>query len=354
MNNVLLLSHEMSRTGAPVALLNMAKQLKKEGIFLTVLSPQDGAMVQDVVAEDIAVVIDSTIGGNTEWLNWASDFDLIVVNTVVPYHNIEQLKKTQIPVLWWIHDGEMSFQLGANELLPKELTDNIHVYGGGQYACDIVNHYRPAYGARNLLYNVPDIMAEGQKKLSYEIPNPAGRKIVSTIGSVDKRKGQDVFVDAIRLLDKEEREQCLFVFVGRGNDEAVYQKVQDLKNDFPDDVFLVTEVTHSEIVDVYKQSAVVICASRDDPMPVFMTECLMLSVPVICSTNTGTYALLQDGKNGLTFKSEDVEGLRDKIRFAIHNEEELKQIGKCGREVYENNFTDEAFSKALKQVIENL
>lgn len=354
MNSVLLLSHEMSRTGAPIALLNMAKQLKKEGIFLTVLSPQDGAMVQDFVAEDIAVVIDSSIGGNTEWLNWASDFDLIIVNTVVPYHNIEQLKQTGIPVLWWIHDGEMSFQLGANALLPKELTDNIHVYAGGQYACDIVNHYRPAYGARNLLYNVPDLMAEGEKKLLYEIPNPAGRKIVSTIGSVDKRKGQDVLADAIRLLDKEEREKCLFVFIGKGNDEAVYQKVQDLKNDFPNDVLLITEVTHSEIVDVYKQSEVVICASRDDPMPVFMTECLMLSVPVICSTNIGTYALLQDGKNGLTFKSEDVEGLRDKIRFAIHNEDELKQIGKCGREVYENNFTDEAFSKALKQVIENL
>lgn len=352
--NILLLSHEMSRTGAPVALHYMAKQLKEEGSFVTVLSPFDGPMVGEMLEDDIPVIIDETISGNTEWMKWASNFDMIVVCTVVPYHNIEQLMMTDIPVLWWIHDAEMSFQLGANALLPHKLTNNIHVYGGGAYCCEVVQKYRPSYGIRNLLYCVPDYSKSLSEQYSYLIDNPDNKIIISSIASIDKRKGQDIFVKAIEGLTEDEIQKCIFLFVGRNNDSAIYRSVMELKEKYPNNVQMIEEVSRSELMDVYRQSNVVVCTSRDDPMPVIMTESLMLGVPVICSDKAGTYALLEDGKNGFTYRNNNIDELREKISYILDHKEEAVKIGKCGRQVYEDNFTKAAFKQSLHQVIESI
>ena len=352
--SVLLLSHEMSMTGAPVALQYMGRQLKEDGIFVAVLSPMDGPMVGEMIRDEIPVIVDATIGGNTEWIKWASNFDLIVVNTVVPYHNIEQLEETGLPVIWWIHDGEMSFQMGANKVLPLSLHDNIHVYAGGEYACRVVKKYRPAYDVQELLYCVPDYSQNLPADYRFPISNPANKLIISSVGSIDKRKAQDVLVKAIRKMQQDDIEKCLFVFVGKNNDETVYQQIVQLKSDYPNNVHMIPQVSREEIADVYRQSTVVVCTSRDDPMPVFMTESLMLGVPVICSNNTGTYGLLKDGENGLTFKSEDATELKEKLLFSIKHGEQMKSIGQRGRQVYENNFTKKAFRSALYRVIKEI
>jgi glycosyltransferase involved in cell wall biosynthesis len=45
-----------------------------------------------------------------------------------------------------------------------------------------------------------------------------------------------------------------------------------------------------------------ICASRDDPMPVVVTEAMMFSKVCICSENTGSANIIQDGNSGFVYK----------------------------------------------------
>ena len=349
--SILLISHEMSRTGAPVALHYMARQFRNMGMFITVASPKDGPMVEEMLKDNISVIIDGTMEGNTEWLKWGCNFDLIVVNTVVSYHIIMQLKAVDIPVIWWIHDGEMSFRLGANKVLPQTLTDNIHVYGGGEYACRIVKKYRPEYIVNELLYCVPDYSGTLGDHYEYMIDNPEKLLIISVVASIDERKGQDILVEAIRHLKKNEICKCLFLFVGRNNNREIYQKIEKLKEDFPKNVSLISEVSRRQIADVYRQSAAVVCTSRDDPMPVFMTESLMLGIPVICSDHTGTYDLLHDREDGFTFHSGNVVELAERISFVINNRAESIAIGKRGRSIYEKYFTEHAFSEAVNNIV---
>ena len=349
--NVLLLSHEMSRTGAPVALHYMAKQLKEDGIFVTVLSEKNGPMTQEMQSDGITVIIDDTISGNMEWLKWACNYDLIVVCTVVPYHNIEQLMQTNMPVIWWIHDAEMSFQLGANALIPHELTPNIHVFGGGEYCCRVVDKYRPSYHIENLLYCVPDYSDDVSGFMDYKIDNPQNRFVISSIASIDKRKGQDILVESIEMLPKKDVEKSLFLFVGKDNDEEIYSRVRGLKEKYPDNVALIEEVSRRNLADVYRQSGVVVCTSRDDPMPVIMTESLMLGIPILCSDKTGTYSLIEDGVTGYKYFSENREELRDKLSYMINNPDTVRQVGKSGRKVYEEHFTKDAFKDNLYRII---
>ena len=354
LKNVLLISHELSMTGAPIALHYLARQLKKDGIFTVILSPKDGPLKNEIIDDDFIVIVDDSITGSTEWLKWAKGFDLIVVNTVVIFHLINQLSDMDMPVLWWVHDGEMSFELGANELLPQKIGSNVLALGGGGYAKKILDKYRPEYQAGELIYCVPDFAETLDDSLSIVIDRKGKEFLFSSIGSIDARKGQDILVKAIRCLPVEYIEKCQFLFVGRAGDEKIYQEVKKLQQDFPENISMITEVSRKEIRDIYRQSDVVICTSRDDPMPVFMTESLMLSRPVICSEYTGTYSLITANENGLVYHNNSVEELKMLLRFVVDNPEKTADIGRNGRKVYEEHFTEDAFRNNLYEVIKKI
>lgn len=351
LRNVLLISHELSMTGAPVALQYMGRQLKEDGAFVVVLSPKDGPLREEFIKDGLTVIIDESITGSKEWIKWGGGFDLVVVNTDVIYHVINQLSGLDLPVVWWTHDGEMSFELGANELLPQTIGKNIHVFGGGEYAKRILDKYRPQYHAKELLYCVPDFKDMLSETYKIMIDKKGKDYLFSTVGSIDQRKGQDILAEAIRGLPYSYLERCLFLFVGREGDEDVYNKVKLLKGDFPEDIEMITEVSRDEIRDIYRQSTAVICTSRDDPMPVFMTESLMLSVPIICSEYTGTFGLITDRENGMIYYKNSVEELTKLLQYAIDNPKRIEEIGINGRAVYENNFTEPAFRDNFYHVI---
>lgn len=79
-------------------------------------------------------------------------------------------------------------------------------------------------------------------------------------------------------------------------------------------------------------------ASRDDPMPIVMTEGLMQSKVCLCSSVIGHAQLLEDGTEGSIFASESAQQLADKMAWIIANRDELTAVGAAGRAVYERHF----------------
>ena len=54
---VLLLSHEMNLTGAPIALLTLARTMQGIGYAPVVISPRDGPLSEEYVRHGISVVV---------------------------------------------------------------------------------------------------------------------------------------------------------------------------------------------------------------------------------------------------------------------------------------------------------
>lgn len=347
--SILLVTHELSMTGAPIALLYLARILQKDNIFVTVLSPEDGILRESFEYEGFTVIIDSSITGSTGWLKWAKGFDLIVVNTVVIFHLINQLSGSDIPVIWWIHDGELSFQMGAAKVLPLEVGSNVNIVCPGQYTINIVKKYRENYSVDNLIYCVPDFA--GEEFAEYDLNIEKDKIIFLNVGSIDKRKGQDVLVNTIRRLPQQYFDKCCFVFAGKVGDQDIYNEIVNLKDEYPEQVKILGQVTQDEIKNIYMQVDAVVCTSRDDPMPVFLTEAMIFSKPVICSCNTGTYSLIVNKENGFCFENQ--EQLLDSIEYIIEcGEQERRRIGKEGRLIYEKYFTEAVFRKTFYQIIE--
>ena len=207
---------------------------------------------------------------------------------------------------------------------------------------------------KNFLYCVPDSLCTFSSDCRFQIPNPQNRIVISNIGSIDIRKAQDVLIKAIRKLSHEDIKKCLFVFVGKNNDNSIYQQIEQLKKDYPDSVCIIPQVPRKKMADIYRQSTAVVCTSRDDPMPVFITESFMFGIPVICSSNTGTYDLITDGENGFTFKSENIDDLKEKLLFIINNREYVRNVGQRGQKLYEKFFTPKAFREELYKIIQEI
>ncbi len=351
---VLLVSHELSLTGAPIALLYAAKAIREAGNYTVVVSPYDGKLREELVSDGIDVIINSSVNGSDFWVKWAINFDLIIVSTLVQYNNINHLKDKKVPVLWWVHESGESYRLGADELLPAEIGKNIHVYCGGGYARAMLKEYRPAYPAEELLYCVPDYADQAGLDFKYILDNIDGKVVFSTIGTIEKRKGQDIFAKAIMALPKNYIDKCRFFIVGRKINDIIYRDLLQLKEAYPEQVTLINEVSRDEIRDLYNQCDAIVCSSIDDPMPVFMTECLMLSKIAICSENTGTASLLQDGVDGFIYRNNDYKELMNKMIYVIDHVNELDNLKAEGRRTYERHFTKEAFDRNISSIINKL
>ena len=98
---------------------------------------------------------------------------------------------------------------------------------------------------------------------------------------------------------------------------------------------------------IYSKIDIVVCPSREDPLPIVMTEAMMYRKPCIASDSTGTADYIKDGINGFVCKTEDSEDLCEKMRYFIHHQEKIEIMGKEARKVYEEYFTMDKFADRL-------
>ncbi|WP_312833470.1 glycosyltransferase [Sedimentibacter saalensis] len=354
LRKVLLISHELTLTGAPIALHYAATSLLDNGDYPIIISPYDGSLRQTILDDGIPVIIDKNIFYDSVWLQYAKNFDLVIACTLASYKAIEYLQKTDIPTLWWAHEARESYENGnLKNTIPENVEDNIHVYCGGEYARRMLLSYRPKYTSELLLYAVPDFSKE-DGNINYEVSGIDNKIVFSIIGTIMKRKGQDILAKAILAMPTKLVKKCKFIFVGKMFDAEVYIKVKELKKKYPDEVLLIDEVPRNVLMEIYKVCDSVICASRDDPMPIFMTEAMMLSKICICSENTGTASLIQDGINGFVYSNDDYNQLMEKIIYVVNNINNLENMKKKSRETYENNFTMNSFTQRLISTIDSI
>ena len=131
-----------------------------------------------------------------------------------------------------------------------------------------------------LIYGLPDYAAE--KFSHYDLSYAGGRPLFATVGSFENRKGQDIFCKAIRLLPPETMKKASFLFVGKAAEAEMMDAVRSLTADCPDNVFYVKRLTRDEIKSLMAQCTCLVCASRDDPMPTFVTEGSSSASPPSC------------------------------------------------------------------------
>lgn len=347
--NVLLVTHELTRTGAPVAIYYFAKTLKENGDNVFVLSPSDGALRSDYMEAGIPQIV--LAEAFTKWMvkEWISFLDAVIVCTTAAIGIINLLSGTSVPVLWWIHEANTSYHKGVIDQLPVYLPHNVKVYCGGERARASLRLRRPEYAAKSLLYAVPDTM-NAFTSAAYPLQK---KYTILSIGVQEFRKGQDILAEAYNLLDEEEKKKSRLVFVGRRYYEPIWEKVKQLVKDYPDNVHYISELTMEDLRRLEIQSDCLVCSSRDDPMPIVIPEMMMKSKTIITSEYAGQATYLKENECGYVYENNDPKQLANLLSYVINHSEEQTEMRKKARTLYEKVFSEKVFSNNAKQALQD-
>ena len=173
-----------------------------------------------------------------------------------------------------------------------------------------------------------------------------------TIGYIEWRKGQDILVEAIEQLPSDVAELSEFVIVGQ-NTSAMAKKIFERISSLPN-VSMLGTVSRDEVHKLLGEADMMICPSREDPMPTVCAEAMMHKTPCLVSDAIGTAVYIKDGYDGVLFESENVGKLKEKIIWAVNNRGKLKEMGSLSYEIYKNTFSEEAFEQKLLMYVEEM
>ena len=345
--DILFVTHELSRTGAPSVLKDMVKILLDEGNFPVVLSPVDGSLRQEFLDMGVTVIIDeSFIHGHWMFERFARNFDLVVINTLICAKAVELLKNSLPPILWWIHEGEYALK-HCQHILPCKLGKKVKIYTVSDYATDILKNAGIKYKCDKFTWGVPNI--ENRPP----IHNGDDKVVFVIVGSLEKRKGQDIVIQAIEKLDAKYISRAEFIFAGNSLDKKMYELILESAEKFQYVSYLGI-LTREEIFKLYGKATCVIIASRDEPLSVVAIEAMVFSKTVICSDRTGITQYITNGHDGLVFPSEDAEELAQKIKFIIDHPEIVLRMGQSARKIYEKNFTMTHYRENVNRIMKTM
>lgn len=340
---VLLITHDFSLTGAPMVLYYAAKILKKSGYGVFVYSKRDGMLKYDYLNNKISVsIFDDYNFTESAIQKYFSGYQIILANTVTLFHLVRSLEKVNTPVLWWLHEEDNVYAEYGIERIPQY--GLLHVYGVSNRAESSYIKYSGSAEIGRLVYGLPNkaCKLQGNEKKS------RAKIVFAIVGCVSERKGHDIFISAIKKNWSAWKDRAEFWMIGSIS-ERQKGEMRDLN-----EVRVFGSIDHEELLKLYSEMDVVVCPSRNDPMPVVLAEGMMNRKVCIASDMTGTAEKIEQYKNGLICRAGDVDSLSDQIEWVLCNTEKLETMGEAAYKVYLKEFSYEQFEKNMLKIMDQI
>ena len=353
--SILLFNHELTLTGAPRALMNMALSMQKQGYYPVIISWKDGPMAEEIKDAGIDAVLDVYLYSKLKnedalYKEFLSLFDIIIFNTVVSLRFWDYMPQVHAKKMVWSHEGSMGYDTYGNVLNLRDVFNELDkVYSVGKYSQSFATPYlENKEKSEMLLYGIEDMdihkyksdKSENTDKVKFILP-----------GAVCERKGHDILLNALDIIPQRIKAEMLLYLAGPASDKKIDDKLTERAKKETYIKYL-GSVPHEELMKLYADIDVVLCPSRDDPMPIVCTEAFIFEKAVIVSENTGTAGFIENKQNGFLIPSEDAKALAEAIIYAVEHKGELPVIGKRARKIYEDYFTIEKFDESVKIVAE--
>ena len=363
MKKILVITHQLTHTGAPIVLLDMMQAMKEAGYELKVLSFSEGDLQEEVEKMQVPYTIDGDIIHHPEaFLSEAEAFDAVIVNTLVCFPVIHLLNTIEKPVLWWIHEGKQFFDY-YQKVLPDfaNLKPHIHIFSVSVYVQEIFkqNYHLDTpilhFGVRDMENSDKNSDPESKIQTEWETMDPHHQKVrFLTVGKYSYVKAQDILAETIKKLPADIQKKAVFLFCGDEceKDDAVFGPVQAL-SEKEDNVKIMPQQSHETVLQLMKHMDYLIVPSRVDPMPTVAVEAMMEQKPVIISDVCGVARDIEDGTDSYLFRSENEADLKKTILKSITNTEKT-EMGIRARKRYEEEYSLAVFYPRVKHILANM
>ena len=372
MKKILLITHQTSKTGAPLSILLILKEIlsKKKTLKLDVLalSCQEG-LKKDFMnlacnfyypekyigyKKTLYELILSIIGklNYTSELNiiehqiQKNNYDLIYANTIVSLPMAVKLKnKLKCKLICHIHELEYAIE----ECLPE--FENYIPFVDKYIAPSVLNKkllVEKFKINKDKIKVIRETSLVPPENFTFDINENVFN--VYMCGTANWRKGEDLF---IQLANKTISIDTTinFYWIGNQSKEIEHRTISELKKiKSCNNIHFIGE--QENIYDTLKKMDCFVLTSREDPFPLAAIEAGMVGLPIICfNKGNGISEVLLD--QDLVIDYLNIEKMSDKIIELKKNKEKIKEISKNNLNIFQT-FNPEQISNLVLQEIEEL
>ena len=351
---LLLFFHETAWSGAPIQLFHLATWLKRHGWELAAVvpktsSPQSGSISAQLndLGLDLFPILDWSVAPDLGELRALCErFDLVIANTLVTWAAVRAAHEAGVPAIWYIHETLLLDRLLeiSPDIRPTLSLPNLLVMPTEHTARRYLSlTHRPI---TVVPYGIPPVTIS-----SKEIPDRSRTRFL-LLGSYEHLKGQDLLLEAIAQLPPALEARTLFQMIGRRLDPAFYEALA--QQPARPNVLLCDEREHDEALAAIAAVDVLICASRDETMPIAILEAMSLGKAIITTNVGGTSEWLHDGGNSLIVPVEDSTALARAIQRCAEDPRLMESLGKEARRTFRAEFSLDRLGRRFSQLIDQV
>jgi glycosyltransferase involved in cell wall biosynthesis len=306
---ILIVSHEASRTGAPVLALNIIQHLStRYNVICLILGGGDltdhfRKASASLYEADRIHITERELGGMIGDIASQHPLMFAIVNSIESRVALRALKAFSVPTVSLIH--EFSSYARPRSAFPDVLMFSTEtVFSTRMTLEDAVADFRFYPGAsihvapqgKCIVPATPGAASEALLEkvwLTRKLRPEAGNRkfLVIGLGSIELRKGVDLFIQCATIIKNQpEGERFQFVWIGNGFDperEVAYSAylADQMKRAGLGSQMKILRAT-SEIEHAYQSADLLLLSSRLDPLPNVAIDALMLGLPVLCFEKT--------------------------------------------------------------------
>lgn len=362
---VLFVSHESTLTGAPMNLLHLVRWVTANtDADVHTLLLRDGPLHERFAEHSVVTALDgpawrelfdrhttppsrslAALGGRTRAGSWARrqvehlrGFDLVYLNSVTSTVILPLLPE-DAPVVCHVHEMGMALAMmsrGQRSILrdrpsrwiaaSRAVRDDLIQDLGLDPARVAVHH--EFIDARGIASRRQDPRSIERLRRSQEIPEEAA--IVMGAGTVEWRKGTDLFIQVVAETSRRTRESIRFVWLGgdltSGDSKRIWADCA--RAGIRDLVRFVGTIPDPETW--FAAADVFALTSHEDPFPLVCLEHAAMGHPVVTFRNGGMVELLEpagDEAAGCIVPFLDVDGMADRVLALLGSDHLRATVG---------------------------
>ena len=359
---VLLVSHEASRSGAPRVAAMVARTLAASGHEVRVVSRVPGPLLADLASAAptsveplhrvrrrvrrqkglgrAGLVLDTALAALMLLLHRP---DLVYVNSTAAAVYLRPALWLRLPTVLHVHESaEVATFFLARDRAPRLLRGITLVACSPSVRTDLTTLSDQRPEDLVLLPSVPD--DDAVVRLAAEpldLAYGSSELVVGCCGSVERRKGPDLWVEAAQRVRAALPDRPLrFVWLGDldgpvpGAAEAGAEFCGPSANPYP----------HMRRFDIAT------LPSRDDPFPLVVLESMLLGTPVVAFDVGGVAQ--QIGDAGRLAPAGDVEAFAGAVTDLLVDDDERGRLGAAAAARVDELYSSRAFAEQLAEVVD--
>jgi len=354
---ILFISHDASRTGAPIFLLNFLKWFAKHSDApFEIILKTDGdlrfgfeeiapvTILNNGVHDQTNNVINKFmyrlrgINKNVPQRRWAREnIGFIYSNTIANGNILNQLRHLRCPVITHVHELEYIIDHQRNDDVSNVKRATMHYIAASEAVKrNLVAKHQISEDKVQVIHEFIPISEvnlspgiKAKRELCEQLKIPESSLIVGAGGTAEWRKGPDLFIQLAHKVKKHSYDKEVhFVWVGDVQTGGLYAKLfYDLRKSKGE--AFIHFIGHSDnCYDIFSSFDVLALTSREDPFPLVMLEAAALGKPIICFDESGGAKEFVIGDCGYVVPYLDIETFADRIVKLLNDEKLRLQLGR--------------------------